>query len=476
MKSSRFNFLYILLFIVGSVNSQSIEDAKSSCKNGDHARAIEIYTKLLKSRPKDANLNLLNGICLLETKNYRASEKYLDVAAKRNLSDANFYLGEMQYLTYRFEESVENITKFIQNPKSTPILKTKAEKLLPLSQSASRLMRGVEQIQIIDSLIVNKSDFMNHYRLGPEVGAVKSYMSYFHQKSDILTSVYQNQKSDKIYFAEKTTQNGTDIFLRSRLLDGWGDKVALTGNVNTKANENFPFMLSDGVTLYYCSDGEGTMGGSDIFVTRYNLENESYLNPDNVGMPFNSIYNDYLLAIDEPNNIGWFASDRYQPTGKVVIYIFIPNSNKTLVENVSQDRLAQLAAIHSIRDTWEKGADYTPTLDKIKSMEGDSTQIPSVQSQSFRFVLDDNNVYRSLDQFRSEEAIFAFIEVLKMTDQIKEQRNKLDNLRIEFSESDTESRTKLSSVVLPMEKEIDELEVKKFEMEQKVRTLEKSVK
>lgn len=45
-------------------------------------------------------------------------------------------------------------------------------------------------------------------------------------------------------------------------------------------------------------------------------------------MPFNSPANDYMYAIDEFNNIGWFASDRYQPDNKVCIYVFVPNSSK----------------------------------------------------------------------------------------------------------------------------------------------------
>lgn len=43
-----------------------------------------------------------------------------------------------------------------------------------------------------------------------------------------------------------------------------------------------PVCLSDGVTIYYATDGEG-LGGYDIFVTRYNTNTDSYLTPENVG-------------------------------------------------------------------------------------------------------------------------------------------------------------------------------------------------
>ncbi len=45
-------------------------------------------------------------------------------------------------------------------------------------------------------------------------------------------------------------------------------------------------------------------------------------------MPFDSPYNHYMHVIDQYNNLGWFASDRFQPEGKICIYVFIPNSSK----------------------------------------------------------------------------------------------------------------------------------------------------
>ena len=52
---------------------------------------------------------------------------------------------------------------------------------------------------------------------------------------------------------------------------------------------------------------------------------EVFYIPDNYGLPYNSTANDYFLAIDERNNLGWLISDRYQPEDKVCIYIFVPN-------------------------------------------------------------------------------------------------------------------------------------------------------
>lgn len=53
------------------------------------------------------------------------------------------------------------------------------------------------------------------------------------------------------------------LYSRIRLLDGWSEPEPLT-SLNEQGNVNYPFLMSDGITLYYASDGEGSLGGYDI--------------------------------------------------------------------------------------------------------------------------------------------------------------------------------------------------------------------
>ena len=83
-------------------------------------------------------------------------------------------------------------------------------------------------------------------------------------------------------------------------------------------------MMSDGITLYYANDGDNTLGGYDIFMTRKG-DDGRFLQPQNIGMPYNSPYDDYMLAIDEVTGAGWWATDRNQIPDSVTIYVFVPN-------------------------------------------------------------------------------------------------------------------------------------------------------
>ena len=75
--------------------------------------------------------------------------------------------------------------------------------------------------------------------------------------------------------------------------------------------QNYPYMLSDGVTLYFASKDTNGLGGYDIYVTRYNTHTNTYTTPENLGFPYNSSANDYLMVIDELQQVGYFATDRF---------------------------------------------------------------------------------------------------------------------------------------------------------------------
>ena len=87
-------------------------------------------------------------------------------------------------------------------------------------------------------------------------------------------------------------------------MDEWGDEKQLPMNINSNDDDNYPFVLSDGATIYYSSKGNGSIGGYDLFVTRYNINSDTYLAPEQLGMPFNSPYNDYMMVFDEVKGLG----------------------------------------------------------------------------------------------------------------------------------------------------------------------------
>ena len=57
----------------------------------------------------------------------------------------------------------------------------------------------------------------------------------------------------------------------------WGKPVKLSNVINTPYDEDYPFMLPDGKTLYFSSKGHNSTGGYDVFRTT----GDSIANDDN---------------------------------------------------------------------------------------------------------------------------------------------------------------------------------------------------
>jgi outer membrane protein OmpA-like peptidoglycan-associated protein len=102
---------------------------------------------------------------------------------------------------------------------------------------------------------------------------------------------------------------GLDLYVASKTKKGWSRLENLGNKVNTAAHEGFPFAASDG-KLYFCSKGHAGYGGYDIFVTEQDTATGEWRAPKNIGLPFNSPYDDISICFDATNLHGAFTSTR----------------------------------------------------------------------------------------------------------------------------------------------------------------------
>ena len=285
----------------------------------------------------------------------------------------------------------------------------------------------------------------------------------------LSVTVYKNQKGDKIYYAHSTDGDRYCLFTQSMLMDEWGDEKQLPMNINSNDDDNYPFVLSDGATIYYSSKGNGSIGGYDLFVTRYNINSDTYLAPEQLGMPFNSPYNDYMMVFDEVKGLGWFVSDRFQPEGKACVYLFIPNPEHKRVESEDIEVKRARAAITAIRDSWKESSDYA---DLIRLSH---TEIPYGEKKiekDFEFIIGNNIVYYKLDDINSPEAKGYYEKVVALNKQIKELNEKLDGLRVSYAEGNKARKEQLKPTILQAEEQLHALLEQPGELEKKARNAE----
>ncbi|MCP4438389.1 MAG: hypothetical protein GY810_05540 [Aureispira sp.] len=100
----------------------------------------------------------------------------------------------------------------------------------------------------------------------------------------------------------------------------WSPPVNLGPSVNTENDEISPYLMNENM-LYFASNSSASIGGFDLFYTRF--EYGAAIEVKNVGIGINSEGNDWGL-IYEPDSIrsGYFVSDRVGGKGGYDLYKF----------------------------------------------------------------------------------------------------------------------------------------------------------
>jgi len=91
---------------------------------------------------------------------------------------------------------------------------------------------------------------------------------------------------------------GLDLYISQKEGDDWGPAVNMGDEVNTPLNEDRPFLINNGMTLFFSSQGHKSVGGYDLYTCEIQL-NGSWNKPKNLGYPVNTPEdNIFFMPID----------------------------------------------------------------------------------------------------------------------------------------------------------------------------------
>jgi tetratricopeptide (TPR) repeat protein len=126
----------------------------------------------------------------------------------------------------------------------------------------------------------------------------------------------------KLYFTSnrKGSLGGLDIYVSQKDSTGsWGPAVNLGPVINTKFNEDTPFLSEDDKTLFFSSGGHYNMGGYDIFYSKL-LDNGQWSEPVNLGFPVNTTDDDVFFRPVKNGLKGYISRDLSSGMGGQDIY------------------------------------------------------------------------------------------------------------------------------------------------------------
>ena len=452
----KFQIIILFLCCLTPVWGQTAASADALFQAGEYTTAREQYAKLIKSYPNHALYLYRYARCAQELGDYAVAKQYFELSGNR-YDLKHFHLAEVCLKLWDTETALASYETYLTRPNVDPDRAVYVKQQIAYTEQLQRYMRRVEKMHIIDSVDMPINQMLKACVLSAEAGQL-TYDS-------IGQVVYTNQRQDrKLWGAQKDSMQY--IVSTHRLLDHWTEPDTLPAIVNRFATQKNPYILSDGITLYYAACDSNGLGGYDLYVTRYNTSTESYTTPENLGLPYNSPANDYLLVIDEVRNIGYLATDRFSGKDSVRIYSFVPAAYKQYWRNLPADSLAAYAQLRAyiLADNTKQEIDTLPS----KLEENDIDTI--------RFVMNDSTVYTSLNDFKNNTARKQYQEWIKIQQTIAQEFEQLEALRYQYSQADEAERKQLAPLILRLENNQSQLLNSTKIIRQQIRQIEMSAR
>jgi outer membrane protein OmpA-like peptidoglycan-associated protein len=136
--------------------------------------------------------------------------------------------------------------------------------------------------------------------------------------SDLQNHAAVSPDGNMLFFTSESDGRGSDIFYATKKDDGkWSDPIVLDHMINTRYDEEAPFVNESGV-LFFSSNGHPGYGGFDVYRTQQ--VNGQWSKPVNLGQPINSPGDDIFFTLGAKSSKGMYASARPGGHGDLDIY------------------------------------------------------------------------------------------------------------------------------------------------------------
>ena len=459
-----------MLCITSMAWGQSQTQARKWFVEGEYEKAKPVFGKLVKSNPKSGSLNYWYGVCLNETGEHEAAMPYLKKAVEHDVENAYRYIGDYFLTDGEYNEAIAHYEEYLEKVDPTDSMFVIYTRKTERAKHELKFYKRVEKVIFVDSVVVAKEKLMSAYRIGKECGEVGMTQHMLGANTSAEGTAYRTEMRDKIYYSDVDGYGKMQLYMCYKMLGDWSKAIMLNGL--PEGDNNYPFMMADGVTIYFANNNPSGMGGYDIYVTRYNSETDRYLMAENLGMPFNSAANDYLMVIDEVNNLGWFATDRNQPEGMACVYTFIPSETKQYYKYGEDDfgTIRNAAQIHSIVDTQIDKEAVQKATQALFRLGLDLQDVE--KKKDFTFVIDDFTDYHSLNDFKCPEARQLYTDWQSQKETLEKMGMELEEKRQRYTRLSGEERKRISEELISSEQEYEMLETKVQNMPKEIRNLE----
>lgn len=389
------------------------EEADQLFEDGKYVEAYPLYSQLLSLNRKDPFYSYRFGTCMLysDRRDPEKPIKYMELGVgELNGKDALmifYHLGVAYHQAYRFGEAIRALTAFKMRitPKNPYYERTEIR--LQMCNNGIVLLKDISDLIVLKKYEVGYSNFFRSYdltrfggNLAPKPDFLKSKLD---RKSDEMQLVFFSDTHNVVYYSslgDKKKAANKDIYRAYKMQDGtWTKPEKLSSVINTEFDEDFPYLLPDGKTLYFCSKGHNSMGGYDIFRTVYDSTQRNWTEPQNVDFAINTPFDDILFITDPSQRYAWFSSFRNSNDGRIMVYLVRIDKKIEDIEKLNTDMIAASEIDYD-------DPEYLKTLEKIRNKASlDVNSNEEIQMDDTNAVANQDNVRYNIPPNPTDEDI-----------------------------------------------------------------------
>lgn len=298
-------------------------------KNEDYIHAFPLYSQLLSLDVDNPELNYRFGVCLLYADR---SDTYAPIGFLRKAVDQvddprlYYYLAYAYHINYYFQAAISNYLRYLNMAGGEVKRSYEVSRKIEMCQNGMEMLHSVKDLYVIEKTEVPREEFFRSYQLYDYNAEIiykpDAYLTKSEKKNNDRGLILISNGSLDMFYSSYHHANKIqrDIYVRHKTDEGWSNPKVLPSVINTPYDEDFPVMMPDGKTLYFCSKGHNTMGGYDIFMSEYDSATTTWSKPQNLNFPFNTPLDDILFISNVKDSTAWFASVRNSIQGMIMVY------------------------------------------------------------------------------------------------------------------------------------------------------------
>ena len=277
-----------------------------------------------------------------------------DLHAQNSKIDSLLRQGDGLRAEYRFEESLQAYEEALDIAEDSTFMLTDSTSRLKISDRILLSENGLNMSDFTSNPVVIAKhkfpikDFFLYYPL-PD----KSWRSTPNQldtvgRSPFSEAIYVPEPAWEIFYSAPDTDGIRNLYRTEREDTIWTYPALLNEHLTSASNEIYPMLTPDGKSLYFASEGLYGVGGYDLYVSHWSEEENDWSEPVNLGFPFSSPADDFLLVDSPDGEHTIFASNRDCSADSVWVYVLEFDSMPVRRAVESPEELRKLASLDPV--------------------------------------------------------------------------------------------------------------------------------